>query len=63
MSIGNICEDNGIRAEGDIIANRNRSEQLSAGSNVDMVPDGWRRVAADTGLLRWKPPLTEYTDR
>jgi hypothetical protein len=40
MSSGNICEDNGVRADGDIIANRNRSKQLSAGSNVDMVPDG-----------------------
>jgi hypothetical protein len=40
MSSGNICEDNGVRADGDIIANRNRSKQLSASSNVDMVPDG-----------------------
>jgi hypothetical protein len=63
MSSGNICVDSGVRADGDIIANRNRSEQLSAGSNVDMVPDGWRRLAADTGLLRWKRPLTECTDR
>jgi hypothetical protein len=40
MSSGNICEDNVVRADGDIIANRNRSKQLSASSNVDMVPDG-----------------------
>jgi hypothetical protein len=63
MSSGNICVDNGVRADGDIIANRNRSEQLSAGSNVDTVSDDWRRVAADTGFLRWKLPLTDCTDR
>ncbi len=63
MSSRNICEDIGVRADGDIIANRNRSEQLSAGSNVDTNPDGWRRVAADTGFLRWESPLTDCTDR
>jgi len=42
MSSGNICEDNGVRADGYIITNRNRAEQLCPGSNVDAVPDGWR---------------------
>jgi hypothetical protein len=36
MASGNICEDNSVRTDGDIIANRNRFKQLSAGSNVDM---------------------------
>jgi hypothetical protein len=35
-----IWEDNCVRADGDIIANRNWVKQLSPGSNVDMVPDG-----------------------
>jgi len=48
------CEATGVRADGDIIGNRNRPEQFSAGSNVDAVPDGWRRVGQWTQVKhRW----------
>jgi len=42
MSSRDICYDYGVRADYDIIADRNRSQQLCAGSNVDTVSDGWR---------------------
>ena len=41
MSSRDIFYNNGVRADGYIITNRNRSEQLRAGANVDAVPDGW----------------------
>jgi phage FluMu gp28-like protein len=42
MSSRDIRYDYGVRADGCIITNRNRSEQLCPSSNVDAVPDGWR---------------------
>ncbi len=41
MSSRDICYNNGVRADGYIVTNRDRSEQLCPGSNVDAVPDGW----------------------
>jgi len=38
-TIGHITEDNGIRTNGNIIANANTSEQLCPSTNVDAVAD------------------------
>jgi hypothetical protein len=59
MSSKTVCEATGARADGDIIANRNRSEHLSAGSNVDAVPNGWRRVGSGLRLF----PLETAVDQ
>ena len=64
VSSRDICYNNGVRADGDIITNRNRSEQLQRRLQCRR-GSRWlaKSRAVDSGALRWKPPLTSCTDR